>query len=131
VQIVKYPASRLRHKSKPLRRVDADLLRIVRRDVRFDVPPQGIGLAANQVDLPYRLFISMLRPIRPPRRGTRLHQPGHLAPHRHGRGGRGLPELSDIFARVKRSSKVSITAYNIGAKKFNTISTACRPGRPT
>jgi len=57
VQIVKYPHPTLRHRSKPLRRVDGELKRMVRQMFELMYEHQGIGLAANQVDLPYRLFI--------------------------------------------------------------------------
>lgn len=57
MQILTYPHPTLRRVSKPLRRVDAELRGIIRQ--MFDVmyAAKGIGLAANQVDLPLRLFV--------------------------------------------------------------------------
>ena len=43
-----------------LRRVDAEL-RQTFANVRRDVRRQGVGLSANQVDLPYRLFVLNLK----------------------------------------------------------------------
>ncbi len=57
VRIVKYPHPTLRYKSKDLRRVDAELRKMVRQMFDAMYEHEGIGLAANQVDLPYRLFI--------------------------------------------------------------------------
>ena len=57
VRIVKYPHPTLRHKSKPLVRVDCELADIVHGMFDLMYQSRGIGLAANQVDLPYRLFI--------------------------------------------------------------------------
>ena len=57
LRIVKYPHPALRHKSKPLRRVDGELKNVVREMFDLMYQHKGIGLAANQVNLPYRLFI--------------------------------------------------------------------------
>jgi len=62
VRIVKYPHPTLRHKSKPLRRVDAELRKIVVEMFELMYLHKGVGLSANQVDLPYRLFILNIDP---------------------------------------------------------------------
>ena len=94
MRIVKYPHPALRHKSKPLRRVDGELKNIVREMFDLMYAQNGIGLAANQVDLPYRFFILNTRGRRGQGRGVRLSQPGDQQTTRHGRGRGGLPELS-------------------------------------
>ena len=57
MQIVKYPHPTLRHKCKPLCRVDGRLKSAIREMFDLMYANNGIGLAANQVDLPYRLFV--------------------------------------------------------------------------
>ena len=57
MQIVQYPHPTLRHVSKPLKRVDKELHATVREMFELMYAAKGVGLAANQVDLPYRLFI--------------------------------------------------------------------------
>src|ERR1700749_2225646 len=57
LRIIQYPHPTLRRVSNPLRRVDAEMHRIVREMFELMYAAKGIGLAANQVDLPYRLFI--------------------------------------------------------------------------
>ena len=57
MDIVEYPHPTLRHKAKSLRRVDADLRVTVTEMFRLMYDADGIGLAANQVDLPYRVFV--------------------------------------------------------------------------
>jgi len=57
LQIVTYPHPALRHKSKPIRRVDADLKAMIGRMFELMYEAQGVGLAANQVDLPLRIFV--------------------------------------------------------------------------
>ena len=57
LQVLKYPHPALRHPTKPLRRVDGEIKTVVRTMFDLMYEKQGIGLAANQVGLPYRLFI--------------------------------------------------------------------------
>ena len=57
MRIIKYPHPTLRHQSKPLRRVDAELRKTAGEMLDLMYEHKGIGLAANQVDLPYRLFV--------------------------------------------------------------------------
>jgi peptide deformylase len=119
VQIVKYPHPTLRHKSKPLLRVDGEIKRIVRQMFDLMYEQRGIGLAANQVDLPYRFFIMNLEgdpdkaeeyvfinPVISRRRGTAEGEEGCLS----------FPE---IYAPVKRSEKILISAFNLGGKQVN------------
>ncbi len=67
LRVLKYPHPALRHKSKPLRRVDNELKNTVREMFELMYSQKGIGLAANQVDLPYRFFI--LNPEGEPAKG--------------------------------------------------------------
>src|SRR5881227_4418245 len=57
MEIVTYPHPTLRRVSRPLRRVDAELRQKIREMFDLMYAAKGIGLAANQVDLPLRLFI--------------------------------------------------------------------------
>src|SRR6266513_2886410 len=57
MQILTYPHPTLRRVSKPLRRVDAELRKQIREMFELMYAAKGIGLAANQVDLPLRFFI--------------------------------------------------------------------------
>src|SRR5262245_12810021 len=57
VRVIHYPHPTLMRASKPLRRVDAELKKAVAEMFELMYQHNGIGLAANQVDLPYRLFV--------------------------------------------------------------------------
>ncbi len=57
MRIIQFPHPTLRRVSKPLRRVDDELRHIVREMFDLMYEAKGIGLAANQVDLPYQLFV--------------------------------------------------------------------------
>jgi peptide deformylase len=119
VRIIKYPHPTLRHKSKPLQRVDAELRKIVAEMFELMYEYQGVGLAANQVDLPYRLFVINLEndpakapehvfinPVISRRTGTAEADEGCLS----------FPEL---YVPVKRSEKVTISAYDLSGCEIN------------
>jgi peptide deformylase len=119
LRIVKYPHPALRHKSKPLRRVDGELKNIVREMFDLMYEHKGVGLSANQVNLPYRMFILntegdptkgqeyvFLNPVIGKRSGTAEAEEGCLS----------FPE---IYAPVKRSEKIVISAYNLDGEEVN------------
>ena len=57
MKIVQYPHPTLRYKSKPIKRIDRELKNMVREMFDLMYAAKGIGLAANQVDLPLQLFV--------------------------------------------------------------------------
>ena len=119
LRVVKYPHPALRHKSRPLRRVDNELRKTVRAMFDLMYEQRGIGLAANQVDLPYRFFILntegepdkgeehvFLNPVIVKRGGTAEAEEGCLS----------FPE---IYAPVKRSATIVISAYDLAGEEMN------------
>ena len=92
MEIITYPHPTLRYKSKPIKRVDAQLHDVVREMFELMYDANGVGLAANQVDLPIRLFVVNLEAdpekgeelvfinpvIRMPK-GTKEHEEGCLS----------------------------------------------------
>ncbi|MCH8839516.1 MAG: peptide deformylase [Planctomycetes bacterium] len=58
LELVHYPHPTLRHVSKDLKRVDSELRDMVTQMFELMYEHEGVGLAANQVDLPYRVFVT-------------------------------------------------------------------------
>ena len=120
LQIVQYPHPTLRHLAKPLKRVDAELRRLVREMFDLMYENRGIGLAATQVDLPYRLFIINLEsdaakqdqefvfinPVLSNRKGMAEAEEGCLS-------------LPGLYADVKRPERVTVNAYTLGGQEVN------------
>lgn len=118
MQIIQFPHPTLRHVSKPLRRVDAELHRIVRQMFDLMYAANGIGLAANQVDLPYRLFIINLtadaqardqefvfiNPVLSERKGSSEAEEGCLS-------------LPGLYGQVRRPERVVLNAYTLGGQE--------------
>jgi peptide deformylase len=119
LKIIKYPHPTLRHKSKPLRRVDAELRKFVAAMLEAMYDDRGIGLAANQIDLPYRLFVMntssdatdkdgevvMINPMIIKRSGMAEAEEGCLS-------------LPDVYGNVRRPDKVTIAAYNMAGEEM-------------
>ena len=57
MRIVLYPHPALRYESRPVTQIDDDLRAKVRAMFELMYEARGIGLAANQVALPYRFFV--------------------------------------------------------------------------
>jgi peptide deformylase len=95
------------------------LRRIVERMMELMYDDRGIGLAANQVGLPYRFFVMnvssdaadkdgelvMINPVVSKRSGMAEAEEGCLS----------LPE---IYGQVKRPKKVTIAAYNMSGEEM-------------
>ena len=120
MRIIKYPHPTLRRKAKDLRRVDAEIKGIVRQMLDLMYATKGIGLSANQVDLPYRLFVVnpsgeptdanqeyvFINPVISRRTGTAEAEEGCLS-------------FPSIYAPVKRPEKVAISAYNLAGEEVH------------
>jgi peptide deformylase len=119
VRIVQYPHPTLSRVSKPLRRVDAELHRIVGEMFDLMYENKGVGLAANQVDLPYRLFVMnvsgdpglkdqqlvFLNPMLSKHKGMEEAEEGCLS-------------LPGLYADVRRPDRVTISAYDMSGRQI-------------
>ena len=120
MQIIKYPHPTLRHKSKPLRRVDAELRKIVSEMFELMYAHKGLGLAANQVDLPYRLFILNITGD-PAVKEEELVFINPVITSRDGQGEdrEGCLSFPEIYAPVRRSEKVVVNAYDLSSREIH------------
>ncbi len=117
LKIITYPHPTLRYVSKPVRRVDADF-RLLVRDM-FDLMYQsnGIGLAANQVELPLRLFIVNLAAKRS--EGEELVFINPVLSHHKGsdEAEEGCLSLPGVYGQVIRPKTVRVQAYNLAGRE--------------
>jgi peptide deformylase len=120
LRVINYPHPTLRRVSKPLRRVDAELHRLVAEMFDLMYEQKGCGLAANQVDLPYRVFVVnqsgdpakkeqefvFLNPVLSKPKGSAEDEEGCLS-------------LPGLYAPVRRPERVTIDAYNLQGEKIH------------
>lgn len=114
LDIIQYPHPTLRHQSRPLKKVDAELKNIVAQMFALMYEHEGVGLAANQVDLPYRLFVAnesgdpavkdaefvFINPVLRKGRGQAEDEEGCLS-------------IPDVRAPVVRKETIEVEAYDL------------------
>jgi len=120
LQIIHYPHPTLRHVSKPLKRVDAELTRMVEEMFELMYEHEGVGLAANQVDLPYRVFVAnpagdpddadaecvFINPVIVRGSGQEEKEEGCLS-------------IPGVYAPVVRKERVTVEAYNLAGEEVS------------
>ncbi len=120
MHIIRYPHPTLRHKSKPLRRVDAELKKIIRGMFEMMYENRGIGLAANQVDLPYRFFVINLEADKANPEGEMVFiNPVITARKGMAEDQEGCLSFPEIFAPVRRPEKVVLNAFNLKGEEVS------------
>ena len=119
LEIVLHPHPALRWKSKEVSRIDAELRAMVEEMFTLMYASRGIGLAANQVALPYRLFVInpsgdkddkdqefvFINPQITRRNGSETDEEGCLS----------LPE---VFGPVTRATKIIVDAFDLDGQQF-------------
>ncbi len=119
LEIIQYPHPTLRHVSKPLKKIDAGLRSLVGEMFALMYQHNGIGLAANQVDLPYRLFIVNLKGD--PQKGEELVLVNPVLSRRKGlsEAEEGCLSLPGLYGQVKRPAEVVLDAYSLEGKPIH------------
>ena len=120
LSIVPYPHLTLRHKSKPVRRVDTELVRMVREMFTLMYASNGIGLAANQVDLPLRLFIINLSAKAGEGEELVFINPVLSKPKGNEESEEGCLSFPELYAPVTRPKQITVQAYNLQGEEIRT-----------
>jgi peptide deformylase len=87
-------------------------------DLMYSDEHRGIGLAANQVDLPYRLFVVNLTSD-PALRDQEFVfiNPVLSQPKSSAEAEEGCLSLPGLYAQVRRPEKITINAYNLSGQE--------------
>jgi peptide deformylase len=119
MQIVPFPHPALRWKSREVTKIDDTLRGIVARMFDLMYASKGIGLAANQVGLPLRLFvvnvsgdpekkeeeIVFINPVIRNRSGSAIGEEGCLS-------------LPGLYADVSRPETIKVEAFDLDGQPF-------------
>jgi len=118
VEVIFYPHPTLRYPAKPIQRVDKELRELVAEMFRLMYEHKGVGLAANQVGVPLRLFVMneagkqgqgkelvFLNPVLSRPRGNEEMEEGCLS-------------LPGVNANVVRPKTVFFNAYTHTGEEF-------------
>jgi len=114
LQIVKYPHPALRYRSRPVTQIDADLRATVQEMFGLMYAARGVGLAANQVALPYRFFILNVT-AEPEQKDKELVFINPVIVKRHSsiEDDEGCLSLPGLYSKVRRARKIKVQAYNM------------------
>jgi len=113
LSIIRYPHPTLRYRSKTIRRVDNELKSIVAQMFDLMYEHNGVGLAANQVDLPLRIFVANPAGKRDEGEEIVCINPELNLPKGSESDREGCLSLPEIFGEVKRPSRVKLSAYDL------------------
>ena len=116
--VVQYPHPTLRHESKPIKRVDSDLVGVVREMFQLMYASNGIGLAANQVDLPIRLFVINLSGKSDEGEELVFINPVVTKPKGNDEGEEGCLSFPELYGPVVRPKQVNVNAYNLKGEEI-------------
>jgi peptide deformylase len=119
LKLIHYPHPTLRHVSRPLKKIDAEVRQIAREMIELMYQHKGVGLAANQVDLPYRLFVVNLEGD--PAKGEEVVFVNPVLSRRKGldEAEEGCLSLPGLYGYVKRPAEVVVDAFSLEGKPIH------------
>ena len=119
MEIITHPHPTLKYKSKPVIRINAELKAIVSEMFELMYEAKGVGLAANQVNLPLRLFVAnpagdrgegeefvFINPVISKGTGNEVADEGCLS-------------LPGVYGPVNRSKSIHVEAFGIDGKAIS------------
>jgi peptide deformylase len=119
LHIIHYPHPTLRHTSKPLKRVDAELREIVAEMFDLMYEHEGVGLAANQVGLPYRLFVANVEGKREAKDSEHVFINPVLSVGRgQAEDEEGCLSIPGLYAPVTRNESIKVQAYDLNGNEM-------------
>lgn len=119
LRIVNYPHPALRYPSRPVTQIDADLRATVQQMFSLMYAAKGVGLAANQVALPYRFFILNVT-ADPEQKDKELVfiNPEIIKRHSSIEDEEGCLSLPGLYSKVRRARKIKLQAFNLQGELF-------------
>ena len=119
LSIIKYPHPALRWKSKPIMQIDRRVRDVVGQMFELMYESRGVGLAANQVALPWRLFV--INPTGDPEQADEefvflnpeiVRRKGSVV------GEEGCLSLPGLYMPVRRSERIVVEAFDLDGVPF-------------
>jgi peptide deformylase len=114
LEIVNFPHPALRYSSRPVTEIDDGLRATVRAMFDLMYAAKGIGLAANQVALPFRFFVLNVTadPDQPDKELVFIN-PEIVKRHSSVEDEEGCLSLPGLYAKVRRARKIRVRAYDL------------------
>ena len=118
LRIVKYPHPALRYASRPVDQIDDELRGVVRSMFDLMYEARGVGLAANQVGLPFRFFILNVT-ADPEQKDQELVfiNPEIVKRHSSAEDEEGCLSLPGVYSKVRRPRKIKVRAFDLAGEQ--------------
>jgi peptide deformylase len=114
LRIVPYPHPALRYESRPVTQIDDDLRAKVRAMFELMYESRGIGLAANQVALPYRFFVLNLTADPEQKDQEQVFiNPEIVKRHSSIEDEEGCLSFPGLYFKVRRARKIKLRAFDL------------------
>jgi peptide deformylase len=119
-RIVPFPHPALRYESRPVERIDDDLRASVRAMFDLMYASKGIGLAANQVALPFRFFVLNVTadPNQPDKEQVFIN-PEIVKRHSSVEEEEGCLSFPGLYTKVRRARKIRVRAYDLQGQEID------------
>lgn len=119
MEIVYYPHPALRWKSQPIRQINDEVREVVREMFSLMYAHRGIGLAANQVGLPWQLFVLNLTGD-PEQKDEEYVFINPEIVKRKGseEGEEGCLSLPKLYGDIRRAAQIIVQAYDLDGQGF-------------
>jgi peptide deformylase len=119
-RILPYPHPALRYESRPVATIDLDLKATVRAMFDLMYESRGIGLAANQVGLPFRFFVLNVTADPEQRESEQVFiNPEIVKRHSSVEDEEGCLSLPGLYAKVRRARKIRVKAFDLEANEID------------
>jgi len=119
LKIIHYPHPTLRHKSKPVTRINRELKEIVGEMFQLMYAARGIGLAANQVDLPLQLFVINISGDSEEGEERVFINPVISKPSGQAEAEEGCLSIPEVNGTVLRPEKIHVSAFDLDGNEIS------------
>jgi peptide deformylase len=120
LRIVTYPHPALRYPSRPVSRIDDALRATVREMFGRMYDAKGVGLAANQVGLPFRFFVLNLSSDPEQKDQERVFiNPEIVKRHASIEDEEGCLSFPGLYGKVRRAKKIRVLAYDLEGREVD------------
>ena len=122
MKIVQYPHPSLRHKTRPLTSIDNEVRKHAAEMLELMYTARGVGLATNQVFLPYQMFVMNETADAEQREHERVFI-NPVVMERKGsiEGEEGCLSFPQLYQKVRRAKTVRVQAYNLQGEQIDLI----------
>ena len=103
----------LRKLCRPIENIDGELVTLAENMVETTLAAPGVGLAANQIGLPWRLFVVNIGVETDKENLVTLVNPKITAMEGSELGEEGCLSIPDVISEVNRASQVEIKGYDL------------------